>query len=340
MEDAQILIVDLDENGKVLHPRLGVAVPDSAVDRVLRESLHIPDEATDIFVFVHGWQNSREKAMESCMRLRSLIAQRYSSQPERYFAAPGFSPIYILIRWPSVSSPFPWGYRKIRDRAHEMSTKGYAEFVIAQLLGYLNSTRRLPSSGAPALRTKQGQYLHCIGHSFGGRFLGEAIMAAANPSAPPSLGYPWGREKYPYTVDSLIIFQMASRPDAFESLFEPLLSDSPISGPIVLTHSRSDRALRWWHRVMEGAPGVGATGAQLPPGQSVFMSLPKAHDPCHIPTAEGRVINVDASRLFRRGWWRIEGAHSDIWYPDSANLVLSVALAARPEDRGAVPKPL
>lgn len=65
-----------------------------------------------------------------------------------------------------------------------MTEMGYAEFFLASLLGYLHGERRQPQRGPDILRVEGGQYLHCVGHSFGGRFLGEAIAAAATPSAP------------------------------------------------------------------------------------------------------------------------------------------------------------
>ncbi|MFD1046956.1 hypothetical protein ACFQ1S_16095 [Kibdelosporangium lantanae] len=43
-----------------------------------------------------------------------------------------------------------------------------------------------------------------------------------------------------------------------------------------------------------------------------------------------RIVNIDASRRCRKGrWWNPAGAHSDIWYPESAHLLRSLADLAR-----------
>ena len=233
-------------------------------------------------------------------------------------------------RWPSMSNPLPMGYRKIRERANAMTTRGHVDFVIAHILGYLNSIRNLPSDDPPTLRTQKEQYPHCIGHSFGGRFLCEAIMAAAEPTA-PTLAWPWRSADYPYTVDTLLIFQMATRPDDFAGRYAPLLKKAPISGPVVLTFSRADRALALWHRFAEGCPGLGARGATAPLEAIQKVRLPGIAERLALRAENGRIVNVDCTWRFKHGRLsRVEGAHSDIWYPESANLVLSLADAARP----------
>ncbi|WP_244207244.1 hypothetical protein [Streptomyces swartbergensis] len=67
--------------------------------------------------------------------------------------------------------------------------------------------------------------LHLVGYSFGGRFLCEAVQRAAE--RPAVLGW----------------------------------STPPLRGPLVLTHSRWDRATGFWHLRAEKAPGIGHSGA-------------------------------------------------------------------------------
>lgn len=320
--------IDLDEAGNLIDPRNSQAVPSRAVPELLRRLLTVPSDATDIVVFAHGWRNSPARAHSSAQKLFQQVESLYASHRNNYSPLKRFRGYYVLIRWPSMSSPFPWGYRRIRDRAHEMTTEGHAEFVLAQLLGYLNESRTYPQILPPTLRAKTGQYLHCVGHSFGGRFLAEAIMVAAEP-APPTLSWPWAHEDYPYSVDTLLVFQMAARADEFAGRFSPLLSRAPISGPIVLSFSRSDRALSLWHRLIEGKAGIGAFGATEPRAHIKCIDLPQVGH--SFPLSDvGRIMNVDASWRYRRGrWFRIEGAHSDIWHPESAHLLLSLAAAAR-----------
>lgn len=210
-----------------------------------------------------------------------------------------------------------------------MSTSGYASEVISQLLGYLNTQRRIPQTGPGVLQTAGGQYLHCIGHSFGGRFLCQAVQEV-RPAGPPTLAWDWGSEEYPYTVDSLLIFQMAARPDIFASEFRPLLATSVINCPITLTFSSSDRATGLWHQLAEGKRGIGHVGARSPAEQIKTSPLRPISEDYSRDDLLARIVNINASRYFRRGRWSLpQGAHSDIVHPESAHLYLTLAALAR-----------
>jgi hypothetical protein len=319
------VLVDLDANGDLTDR--GKAVPPAALPGFLAERLDVPEAATDIVVFVHGWQNSRRTAEKRGSRFFSLLEATYRAQRERYPAIGAWSGHYVIVRWPSTSGPFLGGYRRIRDRAHAMTATGRAAEVLAQLLGYLNEARRLPA-GPPTLRTSAGQYLHCVGHSFGGRFVVEAVQAAAD--RPAVLG--WGRAdpRYPYTVDTLLVFQMAASPDIFAGRFQPILHSAPINGPVVLTRSTADRATGLWHRLAEGTRGIGYAGARTPAEHIGHLDLRAPAIPYRHDELDHRIVNIDAGAVYRRGrWWNPAGAHSDIWYPESAHLLLSLADLAR-----------
>jgi hypothetical protein len=328
--DDRIVILDLDESGSFIEFTSKKKIRLELLANRLQQEVLIASDITDIFVYVHGWQNTPERAASSARMLAKLVRDQVTASSGSYPKLRNFKPLYVVIRWPSVSNPFPWGYRRIRDRAHAMTTGGHAEFVLAHILGYLNSERSSTSAAAPTLRTYGGQYLHCVGHSFGGRFLCEAIMAADNPVA-PTLAWPWTDARYPYTADTLLIFQMATRPDDFDRRYAKLLTHSAISGPVVLTFSRVDRALGLWHRLVERTSGLGARGATAPSEAIQTVRLPQARERFIIDPSAGRIVNVDCTWRFRRGRFsRVEGAHSDFGYPESANLLLSLAEAARP----------
>ncbi|MCT2589536.1 hypothetical protein LHJ74_06295 [Streptomyces sp. N2-109] len=328
-------VLDLTSDGE-LHdgdpgrPRAGsgTPVPPAAVRSFLADRLRVPEDATDIVVFVHGWRNTPVGALGSARRLFGLVETEYARRPGAYPALQGWRGHYVVVRWPSMSDPLLRGYRRIRDRAHAMTTRGRASQVLAQLLGYLNEQRRLPNA-APTLRTAGGQYLHCVGHSFGGRFLSEAVQAAAD-SPPPVLGWSRADARYPYAVDSLLVFQMAASPGVFADRFPRLLHDAPVNGPIVLTRSRADRATGLWHRLAEGTAGIGYAGADRPPGHIGAVPLRRPDSPYGRAELDHRIVNVDAGRRFRRGrLWNPVGAHSDYCYPESAHLLLSLADLAR-----------
>jgi hypothetical protein len=280
-------------------------------------------------VFVHGWRNSPAGAEASGRRLAALLEERFAGRGGMYPAIRTWDCHYVVIRWPSMSSALPGGYRRIRDRAHHMSTEGRAGDVIAQLLGYLNQNRSIP--GGPAvLRTRPGQYLHCVGHSFGGRFLVQAVIEVG-ATRPAVLGWNYADPRYPYAVDTLLIFQMAASPDIFAASqrFAKILSDSPVNGPLVLTHSAADRATGLWHRLAEGRPGIGAVGVSQPAPHVSSTSLHPITERYSRDEFPTRIVNINAKSRYRRGRWLPQGAHSDIWYPESAHLLLSLASLAR-----------
>jgi hypothetical protein len=319
------VVLDLDERGWLIDDS-GQRVAPATTESYLADRLRVPESATDIVVFVHGWRNSRERAQRMGKRFFEILESRYAEH--RYPSIPTWSGYYVIVRWPSMSGPFAGGYRRIRDRAHAMTTTGRAADVLAQLLGYLNHERRLPGS-PPTLRSAGGQYLHCVGHSFGGRFLVEAVQAAAD-RRPTVLGWNRGNPRYPYTVDTLLVFQMAAAPTVFTERFERVLHDAPINGPIVVTRSTADRATGLWHRLAEGTRGIGHIGVTAPARDVHGIPLRRLVTNYRRDELDHRIVNVDASWRFRRGrLWHPAGAHSDIWHPESAHLLLSLADLAR-----------
>ena len=335
--DDSVAAVDLDETGWLIDPVDGEAVPYTVLRDHFAERLAPPSWATDLFVYVHGWQTSPDSAIRAAARLRTLLRQRLAERPDFYrgIAATGFEPWMLVVRWPSTSGPGPIGYRRIRARAHAMGSRtgnGHAAHVIGRLLGYLDTER--PDPAAPALlANREGQYLHLVAHSFGCRLLCEAVLWAADASLGHTLTWDAAtRDRVrPFTVDSMLLFQMAAPRDAFGSMFSGLApmpghDPAPLRGPVVATYSRHDRATGFWHLGAEGKLGVGHSGI----------------DPASVPVAETRLlpgdvryeegaldhpfVNVDATNGFSRGG-RLNpaGAHSLHICPESAHLLLSLA---------------
>lgn len=317
-----LVVLDLDTDGNPLDPATGQPVED--ITGFLSRHLNVPELATDIIVFVHGWRNKRAVALDRARRFADLVTGTYEAA--RYPALGAWNSHYVVVRWPSASNPFLYGYRRIRDRAHLMSTAGRASDVLAHLLGYLNTHRERPRG---TLRTKAGQYLHLVGHSFGCRFLAEAIQWAAD-SSPDVLGWDSANHRYPYAADTLLMFQMAHPHDLIEQRFPRLVHDAPISGPTVFTHSRTDRALGLWHRLAEGRTGIGHLGATRPAEYITWTNLrpvAETYSGEDFPTA---LVNVDANYRFRRGrYLNPAGSHADILHPESAHLLLSLAELGR-----------
>ncbi|MDQ1048208.1 hypothetical protein [Streptomyces sp. V4I2] len=318
--------VDLDEDGWLTWatPHGPVPVPAARLDAHFAEHLTPPPWATDIVVYVHGWQTSPESSVAALRTLLALVerqlAERQALYPGLSSGVRRFAPWPVLVRWPSRSLPSLAGYRRIRERAHTMSTRGHAARVIGQLLGILDAQRGDP---APVLRTRTGQYLHLAGHSFGCRLLCEAVQWAAGEQ-PRTLGWstpkPPGR---PFTVDSMLLLQMAAPRDAFAATFTAL-GEAPLRGPVVATYSQHDRATGFWHLRAEKRAGIGYAGIGTAPAPVSAIRMLPPHEPYPLAALDHRFVSVDASDVFVRGRGPA-GAHSDHLRAESAHLLLSLA---------------
>ncbi|NGO08768.1 alpha/beta hydrolase [Streptomyces sp. HC44] len=321
---ADVHLVDLGSDGWLLEETSGGPrpVPADRLDDHFAEELSPPDWATDLLVYVHGWQTRPESALMAVHRLLDLTADQYDRHQALYPQLKPWRPWTVLVRWPSRSLPSLGGYRRIRDRAHTMSADGgHAARVIGRLLGYLDTHRADPAA-APVLANRDGQYLHLIGHSFGCRFLCEAVQWAAD--APATLG--WSTPEppnRPFTVDSMLLLQMAAPRDAFASRFTAL-AEAPLRGPVVATYSQHDRATGFWHLRAERRAGIGYAGIGTAPAPVSSISMLPPGKPYPLSTLDHRFVSVDASDVFVRGHGPA-GAHSDHLHPESAHLLLSLA---------------
>jgi hypothetical protein len=326
----RLTVLELDQDGCFVDSDSGQRVEPVAVKAFLHNTLAVREGVTDIFVWVHGWQNDCQAAVRAADRLFGGIERRYAQNRDRYPQIRSLTGQYLVICWPSRSSILPSGYKKIRARSHAMTTNGYAEYSLAELLGYLDDQREPPSPATGTLQTAGGQYLHCIGHSFGGRFLAEAISAAATPS-PRTLALLPPNEQFEFTVDNFLVFQMAARPDIFTSQLSALLTDAPLQGPVCLTFSSADRATCRWHRLAEGEPGIGCHGACAEAGEIITTRLRNVSDDYQPAELTARIVNIDASWRYRAGrWLNPAGAHSDFQHEESYHLLLSLMNFARP----------
>lgn len=320
-------------------------IPPEGLPKYLDKRIWFKNEVTDVFVWVHGWKNDYESAIETAQKFFNGIVHLWKKQAPRYKNIRTFEPGFVAIHWPSMSSSTPGGYSKIRDRAHSLTQGGCAEYVLASLLGYLEKERMTAPRPADIgmLKAGAGYYVHCIGHSFGGRFLGQAITAAAEPSyetlsllgqttgAHDTLSLLESGEGFDFTVDSLLVFQMAAPNEIFRDRFNVLLQKAPLSGPICLTFSNIDRANCFFHEQIEGRKAIGCTGAIAPSGKIKGITLNEVNtDYVESEFFSQPIVNVDASWAYNRDpIFSLSGAHSDFWYEESIHLLLSVVNAVR-----------
>ncbi len=322
----------LDETGRFIEigdPNRDEArsVETDELERFLKRTISLPKGVTDVFVWVHGWQNDELRSVSTAKRLFANLEDWFQRESARYPALGTVVPGFVAVHWPSSSLPTLSGYKKIRDRAKRMTTQGEAEFFLASLLGYLDrDNQRTPQR--KLLKAKDGFYVHCLGHSFGGRFLAAAIKAAATPVPQERKILAAHRETgSAFNVDSLCVLQMAAGCRAFESEFDALLK-GPICGPIVLTNSSSDRALCTWHSLSEGEPGIGCSGAIEPRDRIGSINLLSIDTPYPATAFNKDITNVNASEYFIGGGW-IEGSHSQFWHTETMHLIASLVEQVR-----------
>ncbi|NYV73063.1 hypothetical protein HW445_01705 [Streptomyces sp. UH6] len=340
----EVQAVDLDETGWLLDADTREPVPHHGLRDYFADRLAPPPWATDVLVYVHGWQTSPRSARRTAERLLALLRANLAAHPAQYPAltdatAKGFRPWCVVVRWPSSSAVTPAGYRRIRDRAHAMGARdggGHAAHILGRLLGYLDTERADPRA-APVLANRDGQYLHLVGHSFGCRFLCEAVQWAADARLEDTLGWSAAERSpsRPFTADSMLLFQMAARRDAFLTRFPGILpgdghDGAPLRGPIVTTYSRHDRATGFWHLRAERQAGIGHSGIGPAPAPMFTTRLLPVDERYPLSVLDHRFVNVDASEVYVRGR-RLNpaGAHSDHVRPESAHLLLTLADCSR-----------
>lgn len=317
-----LLTVDLDETGWLLDADR--PVPADRVDEHFARYLTPPTWASDIVVYAHGWKTKPDSALDAARRLHALLAAQHHKHLDLYGKlGDAFAPWTVVVRWPSRGR-----YRAVRDRAHALSTTpgAHAPRVVAHLLGHLDARRADPAA-APVLANREGQYLHLVGHSFGCRVLCEAVQRAAAHESPTLSWSRPGPADRPFTVDSLLLLQMAAVRGAFATTFTAL-AEAPLRGPVVATYARRDWATGLWHRIAEGAHGIGAQGIGTAPEPVSQIRLRGAADPYPRRELDHWFVSVDAGEVFTGGHGPA-GAHSDHLHPETAHLLLSLAEHAR-----------
>ncbi|MFD9587609.1 hypothetical protein ACFWBM_23320 [Streptomyces sp. NPDC059980] len=325
-------LLDLDRNGHLLDTDGRTTVPDTDIAKHLERHLRLREDATDIFVFVHGWRTKPEDALTHARTLFSHVETLAAAQPHAYQGLRGFRPQYVAVRWPSRDTKLlPTDYDPVKKRTQTMSAHGHVPRVLGTILGYLNTHRDTPEPGPETLTTAYGQYLHCIGHSFGSRVLLHGILEATKrliEGGPDTLAGDFAHSTYPWTLDSLTLFQAALPADTFASdPFTKILNPNVLNAPIAMTYSPSDTALGKLHTRKEDQVAVGYLGASAPPDHIAQITLLDTATPYSFPRGK-RLINVDASKLYTAKKLFV-GAHSDFYHLESAHLLLSLADSAR-----------
>lgn len=199
-------------------------------------------------------------------------------------------------------------YYQMKDRAGIVGRNGVNEAI------------QKVHAELPAVR------VHMIGHSFGCRVVTAAVTGnAANPK-----GF----------VNSMSLLQAAFSHYSFSSKYDDgnkpgfyrnLITDGRVSGPVIITHTRADKAVgvayavasRAMHQIASAMGdkndpfgGLGSNGAQKT-AEAIDANMPKAGAPWEKPLAKGTLTNLLADGLI--------DSHGDVRNPNAAYAVLSAA---------------
>jgi len=170
--------------------------------------------------------------------------------------------------------------------------------------------------------------IHLVGHSFGCR----VVTAAVTGPTPAPNGF----------VNSMTLLQGAFSHYSFSSalddskkpgFYRNLVTEHRVSGPIIITHTRADKAVGTAYAIASRAMrqiasamgdkndpfgGLGSNGAQKT-AEARDISMPKAGAPFEQPLTKGSMTNLLADGLI--------ASHSDVRNPNAAYAVLSAARA-------------
>ncbi len=168
---------------------------------------------------------------------------------------------------------------------------------------------------------------HLMGHSFGCIVVSASVAGASDA------------EPLPKPVDTLFLVQGALSIWAYTSdipyapgtagYFKRIAADRLVSGPIVTTRSRFDRAVGFFYPLGAGSARQIVLGAEdYPPygglGAFGIQAVGGAQDRTILPVTSsydfevGRVYNIEASDVIKNGGGA-SGAHSDIAHPEVAH---------------------
>lgn len=201
-------------------------------------------------------------------------------------------------------------YYQMKDRAGVVGRAG------------VNQALQRLRADAPSVR------LHLVGHSFGCR----VVTAAVTGPTPAPNGF----------VNSMTLLQGAFSHYSFSAAFDDskkpgfyrnLVTEHRVSGPIIITHTRADKAVgtayaiasRAMHQIAAAMGdkndpfgGLGSNGAQKTT-EARDITMPKAGAPFEKPLTKGSMTNLLADGLI--------ASHSDVRNPNAAYAVLSAARA-------------
>ncbi|MBQ0934252.1 alpha/beta hydrolase [Ideonella paludis] len=285
---------------------------------------------THVFMIAMGWNTVQIEAMQN---FASIIRTLQATAPDKA----NFRPYVIGFTWPSQWDNTFLGSVLVRPSSLLNKANDADEFAA----GWLGASLRYAVLPALAEHAKQGQRpkLVAIGHSFGARAMSHAVCRGT--VLPPEEGGPTGPPLAQGAVDALINLQgayslnrlRASGAGPSELAYAP---GCPAATRLVFTASRHDSAAEaaaklpgpLWAGSMKSWEKLQREGMRLDDGSRMTLCTAQADGQlvkgCDL-SSQTRMLYVNASELIKyQSFGTGGGAHSDIYRPETAQLLWQV----------------
>lgn len=320
-----IYIIQVDSHGDELPEPDGTHLSNRVVERLRSTQAPL---ITDVVLACHGFSNDQVTATEFYSVWMGAMAREWADLDSFRRKRPnGFVPLLVGIAWPSRFYDFPTTRETcqtmaVATRRASVSTSrrlslGRVSRALAPGRGVLSWATNAVSALAFSRFVSRAQK---VGTSFGHELLGRLQRETASRSEQlPPVGYHLighslgahvamctvqgttrdGEDPHWREVDSLLLVQAAVATDCFASprgLYAGL-HEAAVSGVTVVTHSKSDCALRRLYGFAHArwdVDALGARGVLHVPCDSVELS---PDGPLRDVLRRGRLINADASQV-------------------------------------------
>jgi hypothetical protein len=255
---------------------------------------------------------------------QAIIKDAAKGDAEKPLSSPGLLGVGSDLKEAVLAPLRQLSFWKMKDRARMIGETAGHRLIRAMM------------SAAPKAK------VHLMGHSFG------SIVASA------SIAGPSGSARLQRPVDTLFLVQGALSIWAYTSsipfvpekagYFKRVVSDRLVSGSIVTTRSKFDRAVGFFYPLGAGAAGQILLAAEdYPPygglGAFGIRGVNRVEDSSMLPVtssygfAAGGVYNLEATDVIKDGTGS-SGAHNDIAHPEVAHAFWEAAAVKTPRPSG------
>lgn len=203
----------------------------------------VMEKASDVLVYIHGFNVSWEAAVGSALALQTMLSRSPQADSSQ-------SVVVVLFSWPSNGQALPWVSYK-SDRAEAAGSAGAVGRAFLKVRDFLADIRDKAKQGAG---TVCGQDIHLLCHSMGNYVLQNALARLADFTPGNAL---------PRLFEHVFL----CAPDVDDDVLEagkPLSGVAQIARQVTLYHNREDRAMTVSDYTKGNPERLGGAGAARP----------------------------------------------------------------------------